>query len=761
MAQSGSVIARIVSQYSPKGTAAARKDLKRMEKQVSDIGKKIAKGFAAAGAAVSAFAIKVGKESIEAVMADQKAQQGLAIALRNLTGATDEVIDANSKFLDSLELQVAIDNEKLIPALQKLVTSTGNLQEAQLLLSLSTDVAAASGKDLDAVSTALAKAVQGNFTALTRLGIPLDKNAVKAKDLGKILVDLSKASAGQATAAANTLAGRMELLRIKFGNIAEDIGYALLPALLNIANVILNDVIPQIQEFVFLNEAKLVEAFRKTIKGGQDVAKVLVKIYNVIKGVNDILPLGLAGWLQLAIGLKIFGVAASALISIFSVIAVKLVMQKDLIKGITLSNQEFVKTLTQSSSNSEKFLRVLYKLKAMYGATTFATSKLGTAIYKTTAAVKALSLALLRSPLFWAAAAAMTLGYAFTFVLKKMESKKLDKFNEAAGKVEYSMYKASKGIQLFSGANAHLNKMVNLNAESMDDAHNKYKKQQLEKSKLTKDEIANQKLLAEIEARRIKEEKINQLREANYKRLNAELAKRANVSLLSSEDQKIVQINAALALAERQKEVDKANKERLKDLKEEILLQKVRLDLSKRYQDILKVLADGKIDTKEIAILAKEWGISKQAVKAYLLQLEILEDAKITNDEIIELAKTWGSTQAQAAQYLDFLSYLNDGVLSDAEIEKLKSKWNMTTDEVRMYADFVGIVNDGKLEDKEITKIKDKWNLTTKQVSDYILKIGSPVTYSGTLYDPADFARNKWLSATEALERYLKLLGMV
>lgn len=177
-----------------------------------------------------------------------------------------------------------------------------------------------------------------------------------------------------------------------------------------------------------------------------------------------------------------------------------------------------------------------------------------------------------------------------------------------------------------------------------------------------------------------------------------------------------------------------------------------------RYQDILLALANNQIDTKEIAVLALKWGVTTEAVEAYLTTLFAVEDGVISDNEIIKLAQSWGSTQAQAAQYLDFYQALNDGVLTDVEIEKLKSKWKLTTEQVMMYADFVGIVNDGKLEDFEIIKIKDKWKLTTDQVVDYIKQIGSPVSYSGTLIDPARAAEIGWLNATKALERYLALL---
>ena len=83
----------------------------------------------------------------------------------------------------------------------------------------------------------------------------------------------------------------------------------------------------------------------------------------------------------------------------------------------------------------------------------------------------------------------------------------------------------------------------------------------------------------------------------------------------------------------------------------------------------------------------------------------------------------------------------------------------MTEQQVRQYADFVGVVNDGKLDDSEVKKLMDKWKLTSDQVVAYILKIGAPVTYSGTLIDPALAATIGWKNATDALQAYLNLLG--
>jgi hypothetical protein len=164
----GAVIARILTQYSDKGSKAAAKDIQRMGKRFDDFSKRAVKSFGIAAAASAAFAVKLGVDAVKGAAADERQQILLAGAIRNTTNATEAAIAANSKFLDSLELQVAIDNEQLMPALQRLVTATGDLSQAQALLSLSTDVAAASGKDMGAVSVALSKAVNGQFGALQK-----------------------------------------------------------------------------------------------------------------------------------------------------------------------------------------------------------------------------------------------------------------------------------------------------------------------------------------------------------------------------------------------------------------------------------------------------------------------------------------------------------------------------------------------------------------------------------------------------------------
>jgi hypothetical protein len=257
----GAIVARILTQYSNKGSKAAQKDIALLSKSFDAFGRKSAKAFGIAAAASAAFAIKLGKDAVQGAMEDQKQQIALATALRNTTGATDEAIAATVTYLDKLELLVGVDNNQLIPSLQILTQATKDVTVAQQLQGLALDISAGSTKDLGTVSLALAKAIGGNIGALTKLGVPLDKNAVKAKDLEAILASLASTFKGQAEKRAETLEFRLMKLQLAFNQILDKLGYALIPVLEKFAAVVTTKILPAINKFVETNQDKLVASF--------------------------------------------------------------------------------------------------------------------------------------------------------------------------------------------------------------------------------------------------------------------------------------------------------------------------------------------------------------------------------------------------------------------------------------------------------------------------------------------------------------------
>jgi hypothetical protein len=257
----GSIVARILTQYSDKGSKAASKDIMKLGKSFDQFAKRSAKAFGLAAAASAAFAIKIGKDAVQGAMEDQKQQLALATALRNTTGATDEAIASVVAYLDKKELLVGVDNNELIPSLQILTQATKDVTVAQKLQNVALDISAGTSKDLGAVSLALAKALGGNVGALTRLGVPLDAAAVKAKDLNAIIESLSATFAGQAEKRAGTLEFRMKTLGLAFNQILDQLGYALIPVLENFATVVTKKILPAVNQFVQANQQQLAASF--------------------------------------------------------------------------------------------------------------------------------------------------------------------------------------------------------------------------------------------------------------------------------------------------------------------------------------------------------------------------------------------------------------------------------------------------------------------------------------------------------------------
>ena len=258
----GAVVARILTQYSDKGSKAARKDINKLGKDFDKFAKKSAQAFGLAAAATAAFAIKVGTDAVQAAIEDQKSQTILANSLRNTIGATDEAIAATERYISKQQLLVGVSDTQLRQSLITLTGATRDLSEAQSLQNIALDVAASGYGDVESVSKALAKAYTGNLGALKKLVPGLDANIVKTKDFNGAMLYLSDTFSGAAAASADTLEGRLRILQLSYGEILETLGYALLPVVQEFAGYLVSDVLPRIQEWVDLNKDELASGLR-------------------------------------------------------------------------------------------------------------------------------------------------------------------------------------------------------------------------------------------------------------------------------------------------------------------------------------------------------------------------------------------------------------------------------------------------------------------------------------------------------------------
>jgi hypothetical protein len=168
------------------------------------------------------------KASIQAYAADDKAAKILSRTLDNLgLGFADPAVKT---FISDLESQYHVLDDKLRPAYQKLVTTTGDWKKSQDLLKTALDLSAMSGNDVESVVSDLSKAYSGNTKGLQKYGLGLTKTELAAMSFEEILAKITEISKGQATQSANTYAGALDALSVSAANAQETIGKGLVQA---------------------------------------------------------------------------------------------------------------------------------------------------------------------------------------------------------------------------------------------------------------------------------------------------------------------------------------------------------------------------------------------------------------------------------------------------------------------------------------------------------------------------------------------------
>lgn len=249
-----SIIVPISSSWDPKGLDKAVKDINKAGKQLGGISggtKQAGSGFDLLGGSVKKLGLTIAavfgareigqffSASIKGAVEDEKSLRLLNKTLQNMgfRGATQQV----DEFIGKLQYSAGIADDTLRPALNNLVLATGNLSKSQQLLQVALDVSAGSGKDLDTITVALAKAYNGNFTALKKLNLGIDESLIKNKDLSGILSVLSSKFAGASANAVDTYAGKIQILKLAVGDAQEAIGYGFLNAVERVSKALGKD----------------------------------------------------------------------------------------------------------------------------------------------------------------------------------------------------------------------------------------------------------------------------------------------------------------------------------------------------------------------------------------------------------------------------------------------------------------------------------------------------------------------------------------
>jgi hypothetical protein len=256
-----------------KNLAQGTDDVQTFGSKIADFGKKAGIAFAVAGAAAAAYAGKLLVDGVKSAIADAAAQEKLALTLKNVTGATDAQIKATESYITKTALANGVTDDELRPSLERLARATGDVTKAQKLQAIALDVAAGTGKSLESVTNALAKAQEGSTTALGKLGVGLSKAELAGLTAEQVFAKLADTFENQATTKANTFQGQMDRLKIAFDEAKETVGTFVLQAITPMVENIVKYVLPA------------VEAFTQGFQGGDGLKKAFEDIIQIAKAI--------------------------------------------------------------------------------------------------------------------------------------------------------------------------------------------------------------------------------------------------------------------------------------------------------------------------------------------------------------------------------------------------------------------------------------------------------------------------------------------
>ena len=318
-----------------KGVKGAQTEVEGFSSKIGKFGKVAAAAFAAATAAAAAYAGKLLIDGVKSAIADAAAQEKLALTLKNVTGATDAQIKATEGYITQTSLAFGITDDQLRPSLERLARATGDVGEAQKLQALALDISAGSGKSLEAVTNALAKATEGNTASLGKLGVGLSAAELKTLSMDEITQKLADTFANQASTKADTFQGKLDRLKIAFDEGKETVGSFVLDAITPMVTIFVDKVIPAL--------SSMATSIGNDLEGPLNTVKAVITNFVVpaFKALYDFMKDFVAPFF-----LSIFGPALSGLSSAFNKI-----------KGAITANSEELAPLFSLFKSVATFVR--------------------------------------------------------------------------------------------------------------------------------------------------------------------------------------------------------------------------------------------------------------------------------------------------------------------------------------------------------------------------------------------------------------------
>ena len=607
---SGAIIARIVSQYSNAGTKAAERDLKKFGAGIDKWAKRAAKAFAVVAAAAIFMAVKIGKQ---AVAAASNLNESISKATVIFADSADQIIEWSKTTADAMgqSRTQAIDAASTFAMFAKAagLASTETVAWSTQLTALASDMASMSNTSPEEAINAISSAFRGQMKPISSYNVFLSDLALRqeAATMGiysgtgaltaqqkilsvySLLLQNTTEYQGDFARTSDQLANSTRQVTANFENAKAELGTKLLPVVLRFARLLLDEVIPAIEEWVGKNGDKLANAFA-------NAAGALITFAYFVKNTFELISNNVGMFQLLA---SILGAMwATAKLILFVEAIMKMVKAYKLLRTAAITAA---------------------------GANALLTG--GISVGMAAAGILAFSGAVL----------------AMNIAINKVE----DKFNESSKAVEdsTSLFKgADTAAQDYSSVLKGLNIVLGKTAAKT----TKLTKVQVAQAKAEK-VLAKLKKLGikptnELDPIQLEAARLNLMKQGNLEemgRLNAILANleaqlKTNVAI-----QRYADLLGVVA------DTNISNEEIA------LLAGKWGLTRDEVVAYISSVFAvnNGKISQDEVSALAAQWGVTKDQARMYLEFFRALNDGKLTDTEITNLATKWNLSTQKVTEY--------------------------------------------------------------------------------------------------------------
>jgi hypothetical protein len=249
------------------GMKKVNEQLQRQQKEAEKT-KKVWEGMQKIGLAMGTAIVGALTGCVVAAEKDRQSQAKLKNAIENTGASYDDLQDSLESVIAATSRKTGITDEQQRESMSQLLAITGDYETSLKALPVALDLAAFKGIDTASAATILGRALNGNTMQLQRMGIAIDENASQQEILQAVM--------DRTGGAAEDMASPFAIMKNEMDEVAESLGYLLLPALRVFTNVI----------------TPIVGVLRNIIDNSGAFGKILVTVAAVV----GVAALGLAAY---------------------------------------------------------------------------------------------------------------------------------------------------------------------------------------------------------------------------------------------------------------------------------------------------------------------------------------------------------------------------------------------------------------------------------------------------------------------------------